>query len=655
MQVTCIDPMKKLLLVIVYCIGLCSQQAVATSPPPCNTVTDTLIAQLNYHAFINSDTTLLLADSLLSIANACDEDTLRAHAYRYIGDGYYTDSELDSALIFYNKALFIYKIKEDSVNQMETNLSIANVYSELGQVNVALEHYLRVLPYLNQKKDTSQLALLHYNISLLFFDQDNLKGAKRRLLLAKSMLDQSGDRTGIYSDILQMLGHLAYLNDHTDSARILLKKSLHYADSTYLTSYQAYVFANFALISINEEKYDSALDYASRAIDMARMMEDKFSMSSYYNIAADAAYRLGNMAQAERLVDSAMYYAKMIESKILRQMAYQVSADMYAYDEQFEKAYRYLDSAKTLEDSIRKQDAESALLQHEREMRIAENLRLQQANRYMQQQRKFRERQLKERSTWLLIIAILLTILLIVAAYLFHLSQKRKHLNQAKDTILSVISHDLRGPIVQLKSLGDLLYNEKLPKATQQQVFQNFQLAIANLQKSFENILFWSKGQMQGIQPHPKAVLLKKALQETCDFHQPALDAKEIEMECLIPDDATAWVDPNHLQIILRNALSNAIKFSQKGKKIAIHVIKDEYLVFIKIKDFGVGISPEDLQKIMNRRTSLSRMGTQNERGTGLGVQLSRQFAKVNKGNFELHSIQGEGTTVILTLPAHPY
>ena len=182
-------------------------------------------------------------------------------------------------------------------------------------------------------------------------------------------------------------------------------------------------------------------------------------------------------------------------------------------------------------------------------------------------------------------------------------------------------------------------------------ILHHFHIAISNLQKSFENILFWSKSQMQGISVNPVAVNVHRAIKEVLAFHQQSIRAKQLAIDLQLAETLQVRCDANQLQVVFRNVISNAIKFSHKEGAVHISATREEGSIYIRIRDEGVGIEEKELRKILNRNIQFTRIGTTNEKGTGLGLILSRKFIQANRGTFDMESAPGVGTTIIICLP----
>ena len=147
-----------------------------------------------------------------------------------------------------------------------------------------------------------------------------------------------------------------------------------------------------------------------------------------------------------------------------------------------------------------------------------------------------------------------------------------------------------------------------------------------------------------------KAVSASIIIQEVIDLLKQQWQAKELQIQ-FQPFEEFVWMDPDHLKLVVRNLLSNAIKFTKEGGNIEIYTMRNKRNAFVIIKDNGLGISTENLEKLFRDDVTFSTFGTDNEKGIGLGLVLCKDFMNMQNGSIEIESIVDEGTTVNLLFP----
>jgi signal transduction histidine kinase len=224
---------------------------------------------------------------------------------------------------------------------------------------------------------------------------------------------------------------------------------------------------------------------------------------------------------------------------------------------------------------------------------------------------------------------------------------------QLKNRIFSVIAHDLRSPVVNILYMLNLLkekeYKEKYDTFANSSI-QYAQLVISLL----ENMLVWGRDQEEKIKFSPERRDLADIILTNLSIFKETSDKKEISVNFTQVGNSMAYFDKDLLDIIIRNLLSNAVKYTPRGGRISI-LLKDKAMngevIMLKICDNGTGI-PEIKQKYLFTSTEVeSTPGTENEKGTGLGLKLCYELVKINHGFISVESKQGEGTCFIITLP----
>lgn len=224
-------------------------------------------------------------------------------------------------------------------------------------------------------------------------------------------------------------------------------------------------------------------------------------------------------------------------------------------------------------------------------------------------------------------------------------NQKLEEDNKLKDKLLSVISHDLRHPLVNTKSILDLI-NLKLvsPQETEELLEQLENQYVRSL-SLLDNLLFWIRGQMKGLKIERSDINMFRVITSLIEEQRVSLQAKQIQIVNRIDNQLVWKAEKEMLKIIFRNLLTNAIKFTPTGGEIAISSVTDEQYAYILIKDTGIGMTPDILHKI-NSRQYISSKGTSNEKGSGFGLMLVKDLIVKNDAELLIDSEPGRGTTM---------
>jgi two-component system sensor histidine kinase/response regulator len=227
-------------------------------------------------------------------------------------------------------------------------------------------------------------------------------------------------------------------------------------------------------------------------------------------------------------------------------------------------------------------------------------------------------------------------------------AENLQNLNDLKSKLFSVISHDLRGPIASLHALLELLTSKRLTEEEFLLFSGKLKTNISITQRTLENLLNWSLSQMEGIKTEKEIIDIKIQVEDSCRLMEELATRKNIALVNTISESTHVKVDPNQLQLILRNLIHNAIKFSKTNQEVCIAAHCSDGLCEITIKDSGIGMNPDEINLIIGSE-HFTKVGTQQEKGTGLGLLLCNEFIKRNGGNLRINSKEGEGTEIIIT------
>ncbi len=227
-----------------------------------------------------------------------------------------------------------------------------------------------------------------------------------------------------------------------------------------------------------------------------------------------------------------------------------------------------------------------------------------------------------------------------------------KKVNSQKDKFLSIISHDMRAPLSSIISFLDY-YKNNINSFTETEftfVSTNLNLHVKKVVEMLDGLLLWSRSQTREIQTTLAPIDLSKSIIATIDILNQTAENKKIIITTNLHNQLV-WADENMTTFIIRNIVSNAIKFTKEGGSIKISTMRNKRNAFIIIKDDGVGISKDNLAKLFKDDNNYSTFGTNNEKGIGLGLALCKDFMNLQNGDIEIESIIGEGTTVNLLFP----
>jgi PAS domain S-box-containing protein len=229
-----------------------------------------------------------------------------------------------------------------------------------------------------------------------------------------------------------------------------------------------------------------------------------------------------------------------------------------------------------------------------------------------------------------------------------------KALNVKKDKFFSIIAHDLKNPfqgfIGLTKDLEENFHSFSLDELNE--YFSTLHSTAKNLFKLLENLLLWSRVQRDSIDSAPENLLLYDLINMNIDIQQLNINAKNLSIKNNVAKDLRVFADLNMLNTIIRNLLSNAIKFTPKSGNIVFSAYSAENMINIDVKDSGVGMTDDTMNKLFRIDTQITTKGTEEEAGTGLGLILCQELVEKNNGKISVESEINKGTKFTFSLPA---
>jgi signal transduction histidine kinase len=227
---------------------------------------------------------------------------------------------------------------------------------------------------------------------------------------------------------------------------------------------------------------------------------------------------------------------------------------------------------------------------------------------------------------------------------------KLQELHTVKNKLFSVIAHDLKAPIYALRNLFQYVHDHDLPASEIKSLVPDVVTDLNNTTDLMENLLHWAKSQMGGSKIYPCLLEMPELSEKIVELLRPQAQAKKIVIENRIPEDTYGMGDKDMISLVLRNLVSNAIKYTPVKGRIILDASETNSYVQVFVRDTGIGMNQETMDRV-NAAVFYSSKGTCEETGTGLGLMLSREFITRNGGLLQVQSKAGEGSVFSFTLP----
>lgn len=546
-----------------------------------------------------------------------------AGCYNLLGVAYQRLGQLNEAIDSYNQcnaAMTLLNEQEPNPfyekNIRYTTNNMANIYSSMGENDKAEEMFVRCIDMVGEPKedgDYLDMATYLHNLADVYLTQaEGMKGEPRKEKVEEAvrLMEQAYD----------------YSVNHGDRpAKVIQRK-------TVLS--RAY-FAN--------GQVDNAVSLLNEALQMAKDEEESFREAEIEILFGKFAFEQGKYMESEA------HYQKAIAlstengyDECLRQSylgAYEASR---MFD--LGKALGYLEQSVAYKDSIFNEKQQALIRDYQVKYDLAQ----------MEHEIDIQQRNNKLKAREIMALVLLSGLLVVIVVILVRLVRARKkqseileRLNQTQQRILSVASHDVKTSVLAQNMVLKMV-NEHYENLDHEELKSNLLLlkkGSDELKDKLYNILHWISGEMGKNAVPLEEFNLLDFIDKGISLHAEELKYKKLNVENLIPMSCVCFDKKNVVDIVFQNLFSNAIKFTPQGGTIKVRSIDDGDYVWVEVADTGIGISQERMQQLTHE-TVVASQGTQGEKGSGIGLFVSRQLMVKNGGQLIVESTEGQGTTI---------
>lgn len=517
--------------------------------------------------------------------------------------------------------------------------SASNILSNIGVVYYYLEDHKRSLEYHKRALETR----------LVMQDSQQIAKSLNNLGIAERNLGNQAEALSYY------LKALEYKTELGDSLGI----------SSTLN--------NIGNVYLEQSKYDLALEYFAQSLEIDQLNNRQLGVATSLVNIGDAHMKKGDFKTAEEYLQKAISLAKGINARKTLEIAYNRMSELYKQQKQYREALEWQDKWVVLKDSLSSSEKSRAINDIETRYQTS---KIRAENQLLMQKQALQEVQLSKQQTLIIASTIIGVLLLILAIVSFRgYSLKRKNLkleqrkteevtqknklisqqkvqleeiNEAKNRMFSILSHDLRAPVARLQSVLELANLDMISGEELSPFFKRMSKETNEVGELLSNVLEWVKTQMGGLSINPQKLNLKEVSSSVIEIYLPFAAGKGVEVINNI-DTQLVFADEDMLKLIFRNLLANAIKFTSEGK-ITFSCSQEGEMTSIIIADTGIGMSQSDVEKLFSSE-SFTKEGTAKEKGSGLGLMLVKEFVLKSGGTINVSSQMGKGTQFEFTLP----
>lgn len=501
-----------------------------------------------------------------------------------------------------------------------------------------------------------------YNIRL-----EDIYNARNSFERALAALERSPDKS-FRAGIIHNLGTLEAKQKNYEAALGFFEEAV---DLNTRTGNQSWLAQNYLEIGEVYEKLGNnkkAIQYANKAFSLARETSRLRVEINSLLLLGKVYTTFGRYPIAKRYLDGGF---KLLTDRNLQgeKLAfYKEYSNFYAKQNLYQHAYTAEKAYATLYDRLYNVGQNKLVLEFQEQFKSQER---EAENALLKKEQANNADKLKQQNQ-LLVLSVILGVFFFGCTILFLIGNRRirmsntllklqkseiqaqkdkvEHLNSIKDKLFSVISHDLRSPFASLKNMMDLYEEGMISKDDVDFFFKEIRKDIGSNSMLLDNLLIWSKSQLEGFTVKPQAIAMRKLFEEVVYLNLKKISNKDLQVRLEVPEGFIASADYEMTKSVVRNLLGNAIKFTPKTGIITISAVQRGDKFEFAVSDAGIGISDEQKKQLF-RDHFVTTYGLEKEKGTGLGLQICKEFVEKNDGQIWVRSTPGEGSTFYFTLP----
>lgn len=612
----------------------------------------------------------LKADQLLN-ATEMQDDSAQARILLETGLIHLTKTfNYDTAMEFFIRSLVVSDSLADPSGKIFSYLAISDVFEEVRNFEKSTQ-FLEKAYELSSVMPDPGVHILVLNemgkMNALTGDADEALQNFEQVLSLEEKLNQPSLKA-------DALFNIAKLHDRNgDQARSIEfhKRALAIWRSISNRLQEARLLNEIGGVYERMKNLDRALANYTAALEVYRIIDQKSGIAESYNNIGTLYYQQDKIKEAVENLDKGLSAGHSSQTKDPVRKSYEYLSLCFEKLGDYKKALEYKESFLAMNDFILKEESDQKLL--EAQNRYTLDQKETQIER-LDNVRKQREREIAEQRKVRNFLFALIGLGVVVAGLILYLyllkrrSEKQlkvinarveeqniqlQSLNATKDKFFSILGHDLKSPLNSLSSFSNLLINyfDSLSKEEIQTLAKDLDKSLKNLYSLLDNLLEWARSQTGNISFKPESFDLTLVLNENKELLAAQAGNKQISIVQERTAPLSVSVHKHSITTVVRNLVSNAIKFTPAGGQIKINALENHSNVVVSVADTGVGMSEAVIRNLFRIDSKHSTLGTANEKGTGLGLVLCKDFVEKNGGRLWVESKEGAGSTFFFTIP----
>lgn len=615
------------------------------------------------YRFQNTDSLKLLSDEALSYSLKINYTKGKAFALLRRGD-YYSDTGAEL------KAFELYQKSKDlafSLNYPELKIEVLKsiAFHEFTSQNLknSVLNYYAAIDLASENSLFESEAKLRHNLGYCYSNYRLFDEAQTEYLIADSLWSRLGENYQLKAMTMSNIALNAIEKGDLEIGETYIDRSIDLLSNQKEPLWLSRAFRTKSRYFFKKKNYHKALEFTESSDSMLRKVDNPRDQMEIDVLRAHILFELGDFDSSKKNSLDALSKAIAFKDSLIQIKSHDNLEKIQHQLRNIDSAYLHYKKSKQIKDLLRQDDEVQKIILLRAKMNFEkekEKLSLENLKRDLTQQKYIQ---------WIagaLISAIILTIIVYRSQQRarrlnFKLKEKTdnlesnekrlKEINTNQKTLFSIVGHDLKGPILSLKELLKLMSKEKNKEILLQELLPKLSKYTDHVYFTVDNLLSWGEKQMKGKNIDPIAIRLKEISTRALDLYSEVIANKNLVVRNCIQDDSKAWGNSNDIEVVFRNLLNNAVKFSHCNGEISISTVQNETHIIVQFKDAGVGMSKEAQKNIFQSNQYYTTLGTNHEKGTGIGLLLCKELLSRNNGKMTIESSLGKGSTFSIHLP----
>lgn len=611
------------------------------------------------------DSLLAYSKQALALSTEINYTRGKIESYGLLGTAHYQMGEYRTSIHYHEQAIERATAVSDFISIAQGKCDIALSYNAIGVQDEALDHLFSAMQICEEHGLESVLAHVLNNLGMIYHYQHKVDQALTYYQRSRGVYESLGDS----SKLTFILGNMAHI--HLSKQEYTLAHEYYTISLSLAERFRNNKAIGNALLSLGNiylerDNARDAMPYLLRSKDVLESIGEKteylrlmVNLSNGYAMLEDRqeAFRYARLGYDLALQQEQLWYIHE-SAEVLSRLYEEIGNHQLALDF-FKTSKNALDSLNNVKNK-------------------EETVRLEEKSKFEREQREIRaeyDRQIDRRQLMLYLVSVLMVALAVIALLSLRYVRQKKQANAAleqanksieersvmlqeaddfKSHLISLLAHDLRAPIASLKIVLHLFDQGHLSPDAIKKLMTASHTEIDLLSNVVDDLLLWVVGQSKYKKMEKMVLNLHSVVKDVLDLYRQRAIKKGIALRCDIAADIDVCADQEALKIILRNLVSNALKFCQAGDSTTIVARKDQEsnVVTVRVVDTGVGMAEEVREQLFSLNT-ITLSGTDGEKGTGLGLLICQQYVSLNGGKLVVESKLGEGSTFWFNLASN--